>query len=74
MQSCPKLSGYGGRQGIAPAVRLNLELLTDEARQARGFRWADETVGHRSQLGGEPNWIGPDETPRCSACHEPMMF
>jgi uncharacterized protein YwqG len=33
-----------------------------------------EELGKRSKLGGKPNWIQSDETPKCPKCHKHMTF
>jgi hypothetical protein len=35
----------------------------------------DKRLGHRSFLGGDPDWIQPnDDTPSCPGCNTPMTF
>lgn len=59
---------------VLPEFRLSLEPLSAEAEAARGYEWADEYVGHRSRIGGAPDWVRAAEAPRCSDCSEPMTF
>ncbi len=33
-----------------------------------------QALGRRSKLGGEPDWVQSDETPKCAGCHKPMTF
>jgi len=33
-----------------------------------------ENLGKRSKLGGKPDWIQNDETPKCPKCKKPMTF
>ena len=48
--------------------------MTDEARNAAGFEWADTTIGTRHQLGGTPRNVEESGYPRCPSCSEPMSF
>ncbi|WAJ31621.1 hypothetical protein [Antarcticirhabdus aurantiaca] len=46
----------------------------DEARSG----WSERHPGRQrevlGQIGGEPDWLQGDETPRCDHCNEPMRF
>jgi uncharacterized protein YwqG len=57
-----------------PPFRLIAEPETDAARAAAGFAWAEPEVGKRHRLGGAPEWLQGDATPRCPDCGEPMTF
>lgn len=53
-----------------PAIPLEMQPETDEAKAAVGFKWA---VKHVPSHRGEPTWIQGDNTPVCS-CGEKMIF
>lgn len=57
-----------------PPFRLIPEPLTDEARQAMGFKWAGGDIGKRHRLGGEPQFIQDEEIPMCPSCRQRMTF
>jgi hypothetical protein len=57
-----------------PAFRLRPEPMSREAATLPPFQWAEEEVGRRHQLGGEPTWVRADETPTCRDCGERMTF
>ena len=46
---------------------------TEAARAAVGFQWAGPGPGTRHKLGGRPDWLQGDQTPRCE-CGQPMQF
>jgi hypothetical protein len=56
-----------------PEIRLLLAPESAEARAAVGFKYAGDDIGRRSKLGGEPDWIQADDTPRCG-CSKKMAF
>ena len=56
-----------------PPFKLIAEPLNEEAERT-GFKWADEEIGTRHRLGGEPSWVQDDRTPRCPQCQQPMTF
>jgi uncharacterized protein YwqG len=39
-----------------------------------GFKWADQTVGKRSKIGGIPEFIQSEHVPKCKCCQTPMAF
>jgi len=57
-----------------PPFKLILEPLNDEAKNLSPFKWADENVGKRHQLGGDPSFIQEDEIPICPDCKQKMSF
>lgn len=57
-----------------PPFRLRPEPLSPEAEQLPTFEWAPPEVGQRHQLGGEPQWLQDDATPKCRQCGERMTF
>jgi hypothetical protein len=57
-----------------PAFRMRVEPLSREAEAILGFEWADNSIGHRHQLGGDPTWLQGDATPTCADCGERMTF
>ncbi len=56
-----------------PPVPLVPAPETEEAQGAVGFKWAGEPIGNRHRIGGEPDWIQGDETPKCN-CGKKMTF
>ena len=57
-----------------PEYKLEAVPMSDEAREAQGFKWADDEVGTRHRLGGEPDFIQQANWPSCPACRERMAF
>ena len=57
-----------------PPFRLEAHPLTEEARKAARFDWAEPEIGTRHQIGGEPWNLPESEYPRCRSCSEPMSF
>lgn len=59
-----------------PHFKLIPEPVTEEARRLSGFKWADEAVGKRHQLGGLPSFpvVEDSDWPRCLDCGERMTF
>lgn len=53
-----------------PEVRVILQRVLPGERAVP----PDYPDGMRTKLGGEPEWIQGDETPRCYSCGEPMTF
>lgn len=49
-----------------PPYRIHFEHLSEDPEEA--------PLGQRSKLGGAPDWIQNDETPRCPHCKQKMMF
>lgn len=39
-----------------------------------GFKWADQTIGTRSKVGGNPEFIQSKDIPDCKCCSIPMTF
>jgi hypothetical protein len=57
-----------------PTFRLEAHPLSPEAQEAAGFEWADERIGTRHRIGGEPEGLAEGEYPRCKSCRRPMTF
>ena len=57
-----------------PPFKLIPDPINDEAANLPKFEWADEEVGTRHQLGGEPNFLQHEERPLCPDCKEQMIF
>lgn len=57
-----------------PAFRLKPIPMEEAASNLPGFEWAEDDVGKRHQLGGEPGFIQHDEGPKCPECGESMTF
>jgi hypothetical protein len=56
-----------------PEIPLHLAPHTPQAKDAIGFKWAGGEIGHRSKIGGKPDWIQGTPGPKCS-CGELMTF
>ena len=56
-----------------PEIPLMPTPATEEARSAIGYQWAGPGPGGRHKLGGRPDWLQSDETPRCE-CGKAMTF
>ena len=56
-----------------PPFKLVPEPLNDEAANLPAFKWADERIGQRHQLGGTPQFAQEREFPECS-CRKKMTF
>lgn len=48
--------------------------LDDAARDLPGFKWADDRVGQRHKLGGEPDFMQQENWPKCRKCNSLMTF
>jgi len=48
-----------------------MEIIINEKSQISDH---PKELGKRSKLGGEPNWIQKDETPKCPRCNKKMTF
>jgi uncharacterized protein YwqG len=48
--------------------------MDEDAKELSGFKWADEEVGKRHQLGGNPNFIQEEVYPVCHECNNSMSF
>ena len=57
-----------------PPFKLKPEPLNQEAKNLKPFQWADDIVGKRHQLGGEPTFLQGDESPPCPDCKKKMSF
>jgi len=57
-----------------PPFKLEPIPLNDEAKKLAKFKWADEDVGKRHQLGGEPAFLQEEERPICPDCKKIMTF
>jgi hypothetical protein len=57
-----------------PAFRLNPEPISADAEQVRPFEWAPPELGARHRIGGDPDWLQGDATPRCPDCRNSMAF
>ena len=58
-----------------PPYRLVPEPLDELARsKPPGFKWAKPPAGERHRIGGEPDFIQTEESPRCPRCGELMTF
>ncbi|WP_444897808.1 hypothetical protein [Microbulbifer sp. SSSA005] len=57
-----------------PPFQLEPKALNDEAKSLPGFKWADDEVGSRHKLGGEPDFIQGEDIPVCEDCGEQMSF
>lgn len=57
-----------------PSFRLKLQPLNEEAAKLPPFQWAEDHIGTRHQLGGEPNFIQGEDWPVCPECGEHMTF
>ncbi|MDX9701455.1 MAG: DUF1963 domain-containing protein [Candidatus Auribacterota bacterium] len=57
-----------------PPFYLKLIPLNEEANKLPSFRWADDAIGKRHKLGGEPDYIQSKEVPICPECRKEMIF
>ena len=57
-----------------PPFKLVPEPLDEEAAKTKGFEWADDEVGKRHRIGGEPDMLQTDEWPVCPECGDKMLF
>ena len=57
-----------------PPFKLIPEPLSNEARHLPKFKWAAKEMGTRHRLGGEPQDLGNERWPSCSAGHGKMTF
>lgn len=57
-----------------PPFKLIPEPLNDEAKNLPKFKWADDEIGTRHQLGGEPKFIQQEDYPFCPDCEKKMIF
>ena len=56
-----------------PEFSLELVPLDETAQEARRFQYAGPEIGHRSKVGGKPDFIQRGTTPRCR-CGDEMTF
>ncbi|MBN2894051.1 MAG: hypothetical protein JXL97_19430 [Bacteroidales bacterium] len=57
-----------------PPFKLIAEPLNEEAKKLPPFKWADDEIGKRHQLGGKPQFIQNAEIPICPECKKQMTF
>lgn len=57
-----------------PPFKLIPKPLNEEAKNLPKFKWADDEVGTRHQLGGDPQFLQEEDIPFCPECEEPMTF
>lgn len=57
-----------------PPFKLIMAPLNEEAKNLAKFQWADDEIGTRHQLGGEPSFIQEEDIPICSNCGKGMTF
>jgi len=58
---------------LIPEIGLDLAPRSKEAKDIIGFKWAEDGIGQRSKLGGNPNWIQESSVPLCT-CGKEMTF
>jgi hypothetical protein len=56
-----------------PPFKLVAQPLTDEAASLSPFKWANDDIGKRHRLGGDPDFIQKIDLPKCS-CGKNMTF
>jgi len=57
-----------------PPFKLVPQPLNEEARKLHAFKWAPKEVGTRHKLGGKPDSLQVEDTPKCPDCGETMTF
>ena len=57
-----------------PPFRLIAEPMNEAAARLSSFKWAEENIGRRHQLGGEPTFLQPSLIPKCPDCGCEMTF
>ncbi|WP_039916753.1 YwqG family protein [Cellvibrio mixtus] len=57
-----------------PPFKLEKIPLSVESKNLPGFKWADENIGSRNKLGGEPDFIQGEDVPICEDCKKRMTF
>ena len=57
-----------------PLIKLRREPQDEEGRSAIGFRYAGGDIGDRNYIGGTPQWLQGEDTPRCPHCQGKMTF
>ena len=57
-----------------PEYRLVLHPQSTEAAKELGFKWANDEVGKRSKVGGEPEFLIESTVPVCADCAKKMTF
>ena len=57
-----------------PPFKLIPTPMDEDAKRLPTFKWADEEIGKRHQLGGEPRFLQETEWPNCPSCQEVMLF
>jgi len=56
-----------------PEIPLKMMPKSKEAKDVIGFEWNSD-AGRNHKLGGKPDWIQDDETPKCRGCKKSMTF
>ena len=63
------------KKKIFPEVKLVPERTTSSENILLGFpRACNPHLGFRHKIGGSPDWIQGEETPKCPECGLPMSF
>jgi len=57
-----------------PPFKLVPEPLNEEAKNLPKFKWADDEIGTRHQLGGKPQFLQQEDYPFCPDCEDQMTF
>jgi len=57
-----------------PPFKLIPDPLNDEAKSLPKFKWADDEIGTRHRLGGDPQFLQQVDIPSCEDCGELMAF
>jgi hypothetical protein len=70
----PKLDSFARKSlskdvPVFPEVMVSLQLPSPDAASS-----VPTEPGHRTKLGGEPQWVQTDETPICKSCQKAMTF
>jgi len=69
-----KLSGLA-RKSLSKNVSVFPDVIVTLKMASTGRAGsASAEPGHRTKLGGEPQWIQTDETPQCESCEKAMTF
>ena len=48
--------------------------LNEEAKLFKRFKYANNKIGTRHKIGGNPDFIQHEEIPECKECNKPMLF
>lgn len=57
-----------------PPFRLVARPLDEEAKAMPICKWAGKDKGKRHKLGGDPDWMQPEDWPECPDCEQKMIF